>query len=79
MTLSLTFSNTGHDTTASAISWILFSLSENPEYQVECQKEIDQVISDSEDGELGWYVLHLVSHLNLFTNNIILINHRLQK
>lgn len=45
----------GHDTTASAISWILFSLAENPEYQIECQEEIDRVISETKDGDLGWY------------------------
>lgn len=45
----------GHDTTASAISWILFSLAENPDYQIECQEEIDRVISETKDGDLGWY------------------------
>ncbi|XP_061197451.1 cytochrome P450 4F1-like [Saccostrea echinata] len=49
-----TFLFEGHDTTASAISWILYSLSQYPEYQRECQKEIDQIISESEDGEIGW-------------------------
>lgn len=44
----------GHDTTASAISWILYSLAENPEYQRKCQEEIDKVISETKSGQLEW-------------------------
>lgn len=44
----------GHDTTASAISWILYSLAENPECQRKCQEEIDKVISETKSGQLEW-------------------------
>lgn len=58
-----TFLFEGHDTTASAISWILFSLAENPEYQIECQEEIDRVISETKDGDLGWEDLSKLTFL----------------
>ena len=48
------YDSAGHDTTASAISWILYSLAEHPECQRQCQEEIDRVISETETGELEW-------------------------
>ena len=44
----------GHDTTARAISWILYSLAENPDCQLRCQEEIDSVISKTKSGQLEW-------------------------
>ena len=44
----------GHDTTASAISWILYSLAENPEYQRKCQEEIDEIFSGRDSGDIEW-------------------------
>ena len=38
-----TFLFEGHDTTASAVSWILYSLAEHPEHQEKCQDEIDEL------------------------------------
>ena len=38
-----TFLFEGHDTTASAISWILYSLAEHPDCQKKCQDEIDEL------------------------------------
>ncbi|KAJ8299717.1 hypothetical protein KUTeg_023777 [Tegillarca granosa] len=34
----------GYGTTASAATWILFSLAQNPEYQEKAQKEIDKIM-----------------------------------
>lgn len=45
----------GHDTTASAISWILLSLAEHPDFQRKCQDEIDKVVSETDSGELEGY------------------------
>ncbi|XP_053388474.1 cytochrome P450 4F6-like [Mercenaria mercenaria] len=39
-----TFLFEGHDTTASAISWILYSLAKHPEYQEKCRKEINDLL-----------------------------------
>ncbi|XP_052819369.1 leukotriene-B4 omega-hydroxylase 3-like [Mya arenaria] len=46
-----TFLFEGHDTTASAISWILYSLAEHPEYQQKCQEEVDEVLQGRQDVE----------------------------
>ncbi|XP_056019487.1 ultra-long-chain fatty acid omega-hydroxylase-like [Ostrea edulis] len=58
-----TFLFEGHDTTASAISWILYSLAEHPECQKKCQEEIDKVISETETGELEWKDLGKLEYL----------------
>ena len=49
-----TFLFEGHDTTASAISWILYILGKHPEFQTECQEEIDSVIEDASKPYIGW-------------------------
>ncbi|XP_052716992.1 cytochrome P450 4B1-like isoform X1 [Crassostrea angulata] len=58
-----TFLFAGHDTTASAISWILYSLAEHPEHQMKCQEEIDRVVSETESGELEWNDLGRLEYL----------------
>ncbi|XP_065934057.1 cytochrome P450 4F8 isoform X2 [Magallana gigas] len=58
-----TFLFEGHDTTASAISWILYSLAEHPEHQMKCQEEIDRVVSETESGELEWNDLGRLEYL----------------
>lgn len=63
----------GHDTTASAISWILFSLAKNPEYQIECQEEIDRVISETKDGDLGWYDTIKISSLTDLSPSLLVV------
>lgn len=63
----------GHDTTASAISWILFSLAENPEYQIECQEEIDRVISETKDGDLGWYDTRKIFSLTDLSPSLLVV------
>ena len=49
-----TFLFEGHDTTASAISWILYILGKHPEFQTKCQEEIDSVIEDASKPYIGW-------------------------
>jgi len=44
----------GHDTTASAISWILYSLAEYPEFQQKCQEEIEEVLVGRDTDDLEW-------------------------
>ena len=47
-------SSKGHDTTASAISWTLFSLAENAECQKKCQAEIDELLADRDNDDIDW-------------------------
>jgi len=46
----------GHDTTASSISWILYSLALTPEWQKRCQDEIDTLLEDRDTDDIEWYV-----------------------
>ncbi|XP_066480717.1 cytochrome P450 4A4-like [Tiliqua scincoides] len=41
-----TFMFEGHDTTASGISWIFYSMAQNPEHQQRCREEIQEVLGD---------------------------------
>ena len=34
----------GHDTTTSAISWIMYSLAQHPEYQDRSRAEVDAIL-----------------------------------
>lgn len=49
-----TFLFAGHDTTASGISWALYTLSRHPEHQRKCQEEIDEILADRETDEILW-------------------------
>ncbi|XP_045197237.2 leukotriene-B4 omega-hydroxylase 3-like isoform X2 [Mercenaria mercenaria] len=60
-----TFLFEGHDTTASAISWILYSLAENPECQRKCQAEIDEVLDGRETDDLEWSDLNQLEYLTM--------------
>jgi cytochrome P450 len=59
LTIKMYIPYSGHDTTASAISWILYSLAEHPEYQRKCQEEIDRVVSETKSGDLEWYEMRM--------------------
>jgi cytochrome P450 len=60
-----TFLFEGHDTTASAISWALYSLAEHPEYQTLCQEEIDHVLQGRSDDNIQWSDLGELSYLTM--------------
>ena len=47
----------GHDTTASAISWILYALATHPECQRKCQEEIDSILQGRTTVE--WWVIKI--------------------
>ena len=50
----ITLYYSGHDTTASAISWILYDLAKHPEHQTLCREEVKQVLQCREDEEFVW-------------------------
>ncbi|KAK3599085.1 hypothetical protein CHS0354_024413 [Potamilus streckersoni] len=49
-----TFLFEGHDTTASALSWTLFSLAEHPDIQHKVQAEIDEVLAGRDSDDILW-------------------------
>uniref|UniRef100_A0A8C8TR52 Cytochrome P450 4F5-like n=1 Tax=Peromyscus maniculatus bairdii TaxID=230844 RepID=A0A8C8TR52_PERMB len=49
-----TFMFGGHDTTASALSWILYNLARHPEYQERCRQEVQELLRDRESEEIEW-------------------------
>uniref|UniRef100_A0A8C6HWX0 Cytochrome P450, family 4, subfamily f, polypeptide 17 n=1 Tax=Mus spicilegus TaxID=10103 RepID=A0A8C6HWX0_MUSSI len=49
-----TFMFGGHDTTASALSWILYNLARHPEYQERCRQEVQELLRDREPQEIEW-------------------------
>ena len=44
----------GHDTTASAISWTLYSLAQHPEHQQKCYEEISALLADRNEQNFEW-------------------------
>ncbi|XP_077996366.1 ultra-long-chain fatty acid omega-hydroxylase-like [Glandiceps talaboti] len=58
-----TFLFEGHDTTASGISWTLYSLAKHPEHQEKCQLEIDQVLQDKNTDDIEWDDLPKLQYL----------------
>ena len=45
----------GHDTTASGVSWILYTMAGHPEYQQRAREEIDDVLEGRGDNAyLEW-------------------------
>ncbi|XP_021041574.1 cytochrome P450 4F6 isoform X2 [Mus caroli] len=49
-----TFMFGGHDTTTSALSWILYNLARHPEYQERCRQEVEELLRDRESEEIEW-------------------------
>ena len=47
------FNVAGQDTTASSITWILYSLAKYPEFQTKCRKEINTAF-DPKRGHMAW-------------------------
>lgn len=44
----------GHDTTASGLSWVLYNLAKHPEYQERCRQEVQELLRDREPKEIEW-------------------------
>uniref|UniRef100_A0A7N5KBW4 Cytochrome P450 4F3 n=1 Tax=Ailuropoda melanoleuca TaxID=9646 RepID=A0A7N5KBW4_AILME len=44
----------GHDTTASGLSWVLYNLAKHPEYQERCRQEVQELLRDREPQEIEW-------------------------
>ena len=51
----LTFS--GHDTTASSITWALYEFARHPEIQNKVREELEEVLADRKDSKIEWYDL----------------------
>ncbi|XP_041377584.1 cytochrome P450 4F1-like isoform X2 [Gigantopelta aegis] len=58
-----TFLFEGHDTTASAISWILYSLAVNPDIQEQVQAELDAVFEHKDVDKIEWTDLPKLEYL----------------
>ncbi|XP_060071025.1 cytochrome P450 4A2-like [Ylistrum balloti] len=59
-----TFLFEGHDTTASSLSWAIYSLSKNPEEQEKVYEEVKRVLGDRTD--VDWSDIKEFSQLTLF-------------
>lgn len=44
----------GHDTTASALSWIFYNLAMNQEYQERCRAEVTSLLEDRDTDDITW-------------------------
>ncbi|XP_028678749.1 cytochrome P450 4F3 [Erpetoichthys calabaricus] len=49
-----TFMFAGHDTTASALCWILYNLAQHPDYQEKCRSEINEILEGRDTPEIEW-------------------------
>ncbi|PVD36823.1 hypothetical protein C0Q70_03813 [Pomacea canaliculata] len=59
-----TFMFEGHDTTASAISWILYSLAQHPEHQQKVQAEVDAILMERDSDDIEWDDLPKLEYLS---------------
>ncbi|XP_033747773.1 cytochrome P450 4F22-like isoform X1 [Pecten maximus] len=60
-----TFLFEGHDTTASAISWTLYSIAQHPEIQQRLQQEIDEVLQGQDSDDISWDDLSKFTYLTM--------------
>ncbi|XP_076444452.1 cytochrome P450 4F12-like [Babylonia areolata] len=60
-----TFMFEGHDTTASAVSWTLHSLSEHPDIQNKVQQEVDRVLQGRDSDDIEWDDLSQLEYLTM--------------
>lgn len=60
-----TFLFEGHDTTASAISWAMFSLAEQQDIQAACQREVDELVVGRQSDDVLWDDLSSLPYLTM--------------
>ncbi|KAK7494515.1 hypothetical protein BaRGS_00014168 [Batillaria attramentaria] len=60
-----TFMFEGHDTTASAIAWALYSLCEHPKYQQRVQAEVDHILQGRDSDNIEWSDLSKLEFLTM--------------
>ncbi|KAK3594422.1 hypothetical protein CHS0354_037447 [Potamilus streckersoni] len=60
-----TFMFEGHDTTSSAISWILYSLAEHMDVQNKVRIEVDSIMEDRQTDDLQWDDLSHLEYLGM--------------
>ncbi|NXF42425.1 CP4FE hydroxylase, partial [Nyctibius bracteatus] len=59
-----TFMFAGHDTTASALAWLLYNLAHHPHHQERCRQEVRELLKGKAKEEIEWEDL---SHLPFIT------------
>ena len=67
-----TFMFEGHDTTASGISWALYNLAKNQDYQAKAREEVDNIIKDKE--EVSWEDLPEMEYLTMCIKESLRLN-----
>eukprot|EP00058_Branchiostoma_floridae_P023900 XP_002609390.1 hypothetical protein BRAFLDRAFT_59660 [Branchiostoma floridae] len=60
-----TFLFAGHDTTASTLSWALYSLAQHPHHQDKVREEVDQILAGREEDTIQWEDLHKLPYLTM--------------
>ncbi|XP_066294495.1 cytochrome P450 4F6-like [Branchiostoma lanceolatum] len=60
-----TFLFAGHDTTASALSWTLYSLAQHPHHQDKVREEVDLLLAGREEDTIEWEDLHKLPYLTM--------------
>ena len=58
-----TFLFEGHDTTASAISWILYAMAKHPEIQQKCREEVQALFAEPSKPYFDWDALQKIPYL----------------
>ncbi|CAH1248656.1 CYP4F2 [Branchiostoma lanceolatum] len=60
-----TFMFAGHETTASALSWTLYSLAQHPHHQDKVREEVNHLLSGREEDTIQWEDLHKLPYLTM--------------